>query len=62
LFKNGISYEYFLFKEELVAAYSIGFELQSGKLYCGYDRIIRAFDIQRPGLCIKEWNTFGNLF
>jgi len=44
--------------EELVAAYSIGFELQSGKLYCGYDRVIRAFDIQRPGLCIQQWNTF----
>jgi hypothetical protein len=47
-------------KEELVAARSIGFELQSGKLYCGYDRIIRAFDIQRPGVCIEQWKTFGN--
>jgi hypothetical protein len=22
--------------------------------------MIRAFDIQRPGLCIEQWNTFGN--
>lgn len=49
----------FILKEELVAAHSLGFELQSCRLYCGYDRVIRAFDIQRPGHCIAQWNTFG---
>lgn len=49
----------FVLKEELVAAYSLGFELQTGALYCGYDRIIRAFDLQRPGPCVAEWKTFG---
>ncbi len=43
-----------------MAAYSIGFELQSGRLYCGYDRAIRVFDIQKPGFCIRQWNTCGN--
>ncbi|CAF4257826.1 unnamed protein product, partial [Adineta steineri] len=52
------SYKAFNHLEELVAAHSLGFELQSGRLYCGYDRIIRAFDIQRPGPCIGQWNTF----
>ena len=48
-------------QEELVAAHSLGFELQSGRLYCGYDRTIRAFDIQRPGLSVEKWDTFGKL-
>ena len=48
-------------KEELVAAHSLGFELQSCKLYCGYDRAIRAFDIQRPGVCVEKWDTFGRM-
>ncbi|UJR10513.1 hypothetical protein I4U23_014716 [Adineta vaga] len=51
------SYKAFNHLEELVAAHSLGFELQSGRLYCGYDRIIRAFDIQRPGPCIGQWDT-----
>ncbi|CAF0876145.1 unnamed protein product [Adineta ricciae] len=51
------SYKAFNHLEELVAAHSLGFELQSCRLYCGYDRTIRAFDIQRPGPCVTQWNT-----
>ncbi|CAF3318132.1 unnamed protein product [Rotaria sp. Silwood2] len=56
------SYKAFNHLEELVAARSLAFELQSGRLYCGYDRVIRAFDIQRPGLCIGQWNTFVGIY
>ncbi|EKX50697.1 hypothetical protein GUITHDRAFT_134835 [Guillardia theta CCMP2712] len=34
---------------ERAAAYSIGFDNTSNKLYCGYNNCIRVFDIERPG-------------
>lgn len=37
------------FKDELVCAYSIAFNSTTTKLYCGYNKCIKVFDINRPG-------------
>lgn len=35
--------------DEIVCAYSSAFDLSGGKIFCGFDRAIRIFDVSRPG-------------
>lgn len=36
-------------KDELVSAYCIAFDSTSSKMYCGYNKCLKVFDISRPG-------------
>lgn len=45
--------------EELTAAYSVGFDSQATKLYCGYNNCIRVFDVERPGRSHSLIKTFA---
>lgn len=44
-------------KDELVSAYSIAFDPACAKLYCGYNKCIKVFDISRPGRNYVEIST-----
>jgi WD40 repeat protein len=35
--------------DEVVAAHALGFEPSGQRLYCGFDRAVRIFDLSRPG-------------
>jgi hypothetical protein len=35
--------------DEVTAAYSLAFDPGGSRLYCGFNRSIRAFDVARPG-------------
>lgn len=41
-------------KDELVNAYSIAFNSDASKIYCGYNKTIKIFDISIPGRNYKE--------
>ncbi|KAH8968590.1 hypothetical protein BDL97_03G134500 [Sphagnum fallax] len=44
--------------DEIAAAYSIAFNPTGSKLYCGYNKTLRVFDIARPG---KEFSQYSTL-
>ncbi|KAH7698530.1 WD repeat containingantisense to TP53-like protein, partial [Aphelenchoides avenae] len=44
--------------DELTAAYSLGFSLDGRRLYAGYYKTIRIFDLDRPGRQTREIRTF----
>lgn len=43
------SYKGFNHLDELVNAYSISFNNMATKIYCGYNKCLKVFDISRPG-------------
>lgn len=43
------SYSPFNHLDEISCAYSCAFDLAGGKIFCGFDRAIRIFDVSRPG-------------
>lgn len=49
-------------KDELVSAYSIGFDSSGSKLFCGYNKSFKVFDISRPGKNFKNVNIKSDDF
>ncbi len=47
------------FKDELISAYSIAFDSYASKLYCGFNKAIKVFDISRPGRDCKDIHLKG---
>lgn len=44
-------------KDELISAYCIAFDSNCSKLYCGFNKCIKVFDISRPGRNYTEIDT-----
>lgn len=44
--------------DEVVAANSLAFSLDGQKLYCGFNKMIRVFDVERPGRQFTERPTY----
>lgn len=51
------SYRPYNHLDEPVAAHSIAFDSCGEKLYCGFDKMVRVFDVARPGRCFEERPT-----
>lgn len=51
------SYRPYNHLDEPVAAHSIGFDNFGEKLYCGFDKMVRVFNVNRPGRCFEERPT-----
>lgn len=51
-----------LFQDEVVAAHCVEFSGDGSKLYCGFNKIIRVFDVTRPGRDFENRPTFGMLY
>lgn len=51
------SYRPYNHLDEPVAAHSIGFDNFGEKLYCGFDKMVRVFNVDRPGRCFEERPT-----
>lgn len=49
-------------KDELVNAYSIAFDSTGSKIYCGYKKSIKIFDISLPGKNFQDVKLFGTVF
>eukprot|EP01129_Flabellula_baltica_P017059 TRINITY_DN9335_c0_g1_i1.p1 TRINITY_DN9335_c0_g1~~TRINITY_DN9335_c0_g1_i1.p1 ORF type:complete len:618 (-),score=146.37 TRINITY_DN9335_c0_g1_i1:18-1814(-) len=43
--------------DEITSAFSLCFNLQADKLYCGFNKMIRVFDISRPGRDFINYST-----
>ncbi|KAH9371248.1 hypothetical protein HPB48_020696 [Haemaphysalis longicornis] len=43
--------------DEPVSAHSIAFDDLGEKLYCGFNKMVRVFDVHRPGRCFQERPT-----
>ena len=57
-------YSYFnlytaLLKDELTAAHSLRLSSDGQKLYCGFNKMIRIFDVNRPGRDCVSRPTYG---
>ena len=46
-------------QDELNSAYSLAFSPDGTRLYCGYNKMIRVFDVDRPGRNCSARPTFG---
>ncbi|KAK3602482.1 hypothetical protein CHS0354_022348 [Potamilus streckersoni] len=53
------SYRAFSHVDELTPAYSLHFEPDGDKLYCGFNKMIRVFDVSRPGRDCQERPTYA---
>lgn len=42
-------------------AYSIAFDSTAAKIYCGYKKSLKIFDITRPGKNFKDIKLNGNI-
>ncbi len=42
----------------MTAAYSLAFDADGTRLYCGFNRCIRAFDVARPGRDYRTISTY----
>lgn len=51
------SYRSYNHLDEPVAAHSIAFDMFGERLYCGFDKMVRVFDVARPGRCFEERPT-----
>uniref|UniRef100_A0A023GJU8 WD repeat-containing protein 79 n=1 Tax=Amblyomma triste TaxID=251400 RepID=A0A023GJU8_AMBTT len=51
------SYRPYNHLDEPVAAHSIAFDRYGEKLYCGFNKMVRVFDVARPGRCFEERPT-----
>nr|CAG4651854.1 EOG090X06W9 [Triops cancriformis] len=51
------SYRAFNDVDEITAAYSVAFDPSGAKIYCGFDRCIRIFDVSQPGRDCVTRNT-----
>lgn len=47
-------------QDEPTAAYSVAFDAFGEKLYCGFNKMVRVFDVARPGRCFHERPTNGD--
>ena len=50
------------FQDELSAAQTMCFSLDGSRLYAGYKRMIRVWDVRRPGPQIIDIPTWSKLF
>jgi len=48
-----------MLKDELTSAYSLAFSNDGQLLYSGFEKMIRVFDISRPGRECQSRPTFG---
>ena len=46
-------------QDEVAPAYSLSFNSEGSKLYCGFNKMIRVFDVTRPGRDCEDRPTFG---
>ncbi|KAL4220043.1 Telomerase Cajal body protein 1 [Mactra antiquata] len=53
------SYRAYNHVDEVVAAHCINFNLDGSKLFCGFNKIIRVFDVTRPGRDFINRPTFA---
>lgn len=53
------TYRSFNAMDEITAPYSLSFDPTGTKLYCGFDKILRIFDVSRPGRDYVEVTTAG---
>ncbi|KAL3848301.1 hypothetical protein ACJMK2_019169 [Sinanodonta woodiana] len=53
------SYRAFSHVDELTPAYSLHFDPDGDKLYCGFNKMIRVFDVSRPGRDCQERPTYA---
>ena len=44
--------------DEITAAYSVAFERQGSRIWAGYNKAIRVFDLARPGRDCQTISTF----
>ncbi len=44
--------------DEVTAAFSLAFDPEGGRLYCGYNRAIRSWDVARPGRDYQTLTTY----
>ncbi|XP_077554232.1 telomerase Cajal body protein 1 homolog [Haemaphysalis longicornis] len=51
------SYRPYNHMDEPVSAHSIAFDDLGEKLYCGFNKMVRVFDVHRPGRCFQERPT-----
>lgn len=49
----------FYYQDEIATAHSLALSLDGGKLYTGFNRMIRVFDVSRPGRHCIQRPTFG---
>jgi len=47
--------------DELTSAYSLSFDLMGEKIYCGYNKVIRIFDVSIPGRTCEEIKCSSHL-
>lgn len=53
---------HFCFKDELVAANCVSFNLDGSQIYCGFNKMVRVFDTARPGRDFQQRPTTGVWF
>lgn len=53
------SYRAFNHVDEVAPAYSLSFNSEGSKLYCGFNKMIRVFDVTRPGRDCEDRPTFA---
>jgi hypothetical protein len=46
----------------VVAAHCVKFSSDGNKIYCGFNKMIRVFDVTRPGRDFESRPTFGRRF
>lgn len=51
------SYRAYDAMDEITAAYSVAFNVDGAKLFCGYNKTIRVFDTSRPGREFRQHST-----
>ncbi|ESO92885.1 hypothetical protein LOTGIDRAFT_120154 [Lottia gigantea] len=52
------SYKSYDQADEMVAAHSVAFNNEGNKIYCGFTKTIRVFDVSRPGRNFENRKTF----